>query len=80
MCAAEEVNWGEGNCFGMKQLWNSCAVGLRQKECLLKSLFFFPFFKDAQQAENKKYKELLSLLREKYSGKLTSPRLARLNK
>ncbi|XP_032924469.1 sentrin-specific protease 2 [Catharus ustulatus] len=35
---------------------------------------------DAQQAENKKYKELLSLLREKYSGKLTSPRSARLNK
>ncbi|XP_039412740.1 sentrin-specific protease 2 isoform X1 [Corvus cornix cornix] len=35
---------------------------------------------DVQQAENKKYKELLSLFKEKYSGKLTSPRLARLNK
>ncbi|XP_056354492.1 sentrin-specific protease 2 isoform X2 [Oenanthe melanoleuca] len=35
---------------------------------------------DVQQAENKKYKKLLSLLREKYSGKLTSPRPGRLNK
>ncbi|KAM4770044.1 sentrin-specific protease 2 isoform 5-T5 [Cyanocitta cristata] len=35
---------------------------------------------DVQQAENKKYKELLSLFKERYSGRLTSPRLARLNK
>ncbi|KAF2983227.1 hypothetical protein EK904_000394 [Melospiza melodia maxima] len=35
---------------------------------------------DVQQAENKKYKELLSLFKEKYSGRLTSPRSARLNK
>lgn len=42
--------------------------------------FFFSFCKDVQQAENKKYKELLSLFKEKYSGKLTSPRPARLNK
>ncbi|CAN8199485.1 unnamed protein product [Coccothraustes coccothraustes] len=35
---------------------------------------------DVQQAENKKYKELLSLFKEKYSGRLTSPRPARLNK
>ncbi|KAM7043847.1 sentrin-specific protease 2 [Acridotheres tristis] len=35
---------------------------------------------DVQQAENKKYKELLSLFKEKYAGKLTSPRLSRLNK
>ncbi|XP_062355125.1 sentrin-specific protease 2 [Cinclus cinclus] len=35
---------------------------------------------DVQQAENKKYKELLSLFKEKYSGRLTSPWPARLNK
>lgn len=83
MCAAEEVNWGEGNCFGMKQLWSSCAVRLRQKEGLripAKVSFFLPFCKDVQQAENKKYKELLSLFKEKYSGRLASPQPARLNK
>ncbi|XP_023789215.1 sentrin-specific protease 2 isoform X2 [Cyanistes caeruleus] len=35
---------------------------------------------DVQQAENKKYKELLRLFKEKYSGRLHSPRPARLNK
>ncbi|TRZ23491.1 hypothetical protein HGM15179_003646 [Zosterops borbonicus] len=35
---------------------------------------------DVQQAENKKYKELLSLFKDKYSGRLTSPQPARLNK
>lgn len=83
LCAAEEVNWAEGNCFGMKELWSSCTVRLRQKEGLgmpTKVSFFLLFCKDVQQAENKKYKELLSLFKDKYSGRLTSPQPARLNK
>lgn len=67
----------------MKQLWSSCTVRLRQKEglgMLAEVSFFFPFCKDVQQAENKKYKELLSLFKEKCSGRLISPRSARLNK
>ncbi|XP_066050277.1 sentrin-specific protease 2 isoform X2 [Chamaea fasciata] len=35
---------------------------------------------DVQQAENEKYRELLSLFKDKYSGRLTSPWPARLNK